>query len=65
VEEVLSARFGARPHWAKHQWGKPAPLYPHAEKFRNLCRELDPEGKFQNDFVESRLFSKRPVGYPL
>lgn len=57
VEEVLSKRFNARPHWGKHQWINPVGLYKEAERFRRVCRKLDPEGKFRNEFVESKIFA--------
>lgn len=58
VESVLGARFGARPHWAKRHWINPGPLYPGAAEFRRVCGEFDPEGKFRNAFVTSRLLGK-------
>ena len=50
---------------ARIQWGKWFPLesrdveqmYPHVETFRNICREMDPQGVFQNEFTERMVFN--------
>ena len=55
VESRLGARFGARPHWAKRHWINPVSLYPGAAEFRRVCQAFDPDGKFRNRFIESRL----------
>lgn len=57
VETRLIDQFGARPHWGKHHSSNPVALYPTAEAFKAVCRAFDPEGKFRNEFVTSRLFS--------
>jgi alditol oxidase len=58
IETALSS-FDARPHWGK-LFKMPASrvreLYPRREKFRELVRSLDPEGKFRNDFVDAYVF---------
>ncbi|MDT7840293.1 D-arabinono-1,4-lactone oxidase [Streptomyces justiciae] len=46
--------FGARPHWGKVFTTPGAVLaerYPRLDDFRALARDLDPSGKFANDFV--------------
>jgi xylitol oxidase len=56
--EAKLAPFGARPHWAKvftMGAGKVGPLYPRLADFRALCRELDPKGKFQNEFLQEHV----------
>ncbi|MFK4145339.1 FAD-binding protein [Streptomyces sp. NPDC004065] len=50
--------FGPRPHWGKVFTVPPAVLrerYPRLADFRALARELDPAGKFTNDFVRELL----------
>ncbi|MEQ1875892.1 MAG: D-arabinono-1,4-lactone oxidase [Bdellovibrionia bacterium] len=56
VEERLTSRFGARPHWAKHFSADPLQKYPHASRFLSQRRALDPQGKFVNPFLK-RIFS--------
>jgi len=46
--------LGARPHWGKLTAMRPAdigPLYERAADFEELLRELDPSGRFRNDFT--------------
>ena len=31
-------------------------LYPKIHKFREICRQLDPQGMFRNDYVEKVIF---------
>ncbi len=55
--------FGGRIHW-----GKWFPLeadtveqqYPELDRFRKICREFDPAGRFQNEFVQ-RTLGLQPV----
>ena len=49
--EAALAPFAARPHWGKVFLAPPVALYPELPAFRALRRELDPGGKFGNDFV--------------
>ena len=56
--EAKLAPFGARPHWAKvftMKAGQIDPLYPRAADFAALCREFDPKGKFQNEFLREHV----------
>ncbi len=55
VEAALRP-YGARPHWGKVFTVAPEDLqgrYPKLEAFRALRRELDPEGKLRNPFVDA------------
>jgi FAD/FMN-containing dehydrogenase len=52
--------LGARPHWAKemdHDAAEIRSLYPMAERFIQLCDELDPERVFSNRFLDRVLGS--------
>ena len=54
-------RFGARPHWGKlfamgHE--KLQSLYKRLPDFVELMLELDPGGKFRNEFTERHLLGK-------
>jgi len=49
--EAIMQGFGARPHWGKEHAVTPEQvrgLFPLAERFRALRRQLDPEGIFDN-----------------
>lgn len=62
VAEQL-APFGARPHWGKLFTTPPEvvrSLYPRLADFVRLAHELDPAGKFRNDFVDRFLFRSAP-----
>lgn len=55
---VLSKLYETRIHWGKHfplEHKDIVGLYPDMEKFKNICREVDPKGVFQNDFTK-RVF---------
>jgi xylitol oxidase len=58
IESRLNS-FGARPHWGK-LFTMPAhqvqTLYPEMGRFRNLANEIDPNGKFRNEFVDQFVF---------
>jgi FAD/FMN-containing dehydrogenase len=57
VDRLLS-EFSARVHWGKLHFLTPErlhALYPEAESFIRIRRELDPEGRFLNDHL-SELF---------
>lgn len=59
VIEAELAPFGARPHWGKLFDGdasRLAPLYPRFADFKALAGRLDPEGKFRNDFLDTKVF---------
>ena len=54
IEAALEP-FAARPHWAKLFTMPPQhvrSLYPQLHQFQMLARDLDPQGKFRNDFVD-------------
>jgi xylitol oxidase len=60
MEEAL-APFGAQPHWGKLTTIKGdaiEQLYGgRLTQFRALCSELDPTGKFRNEWVDEHLFA--------
>jgi alditol oxidase len=52
--------FDVRPHWGKVFTLPPSTVkaaYPHMEMFRSLAADLDPTGKFRNEFVDTYLGS--------
>ncbi|MDQ1056611.1 xylitol oxidase [Arthrobacter globiformis] len=58
VIEAELAPFGARPHWGKlfdADASRLAPLYPRFADFKALVGRLDPEGKFRNDFLDTKV----------
>lgn len=58
MEERL-APLGARPHWGKlfqADAAALAPLYPRFADFISLAERVDPEHKFRNSFLESKVF---------
>jgi alditol oxidase len=58
VEEKL-APFNPKPHWAKLFTMPPAVLqskYQKLNDFRQLAKQYDPNGKFQNEFLQNNLF---------
>jgi L-gulono-1,4-lactone dehydrogenase len=55
---AIGAEHGARPHWGKrhfHTAETLAPLYPGWERFQAVRRELDPGGRFTNEYVRRVL----------
>ena len=57
IEDLL-APYEPRPHWGKVFGISPEVVrarYPRADDFRRLASELDPHGKFRNDFVDRYL----------
>lgn len=58
LEEVL-AQFNARPHWGKLFRGGPwlASRYPKLTDFQQLARDLDPTGKFHNQFLTRNVLT--------
>jgi len=59
--EAALAPFVPRPHWAKlfsMSGDRIRAAYPRIDQFLALARRLDPEGKFQNDFLRRLLFSQ-------
>lgn len=58
--EAKLAPFDARPHWGKVFTMQPERLhsvYPRLPEFRSLLEQLDPGGKFRNEFLNQNLFS--------
>jgi alditol oxidase len=58
IEERLRP-FAPRPHWGKLFTLAPAELatrYERLRDFKALLAEVDPEGKFRNEFVERDLY---------
>lgn len=55
IEEAL-APFEARPHWGKLFHSVDRALYPRLDDFVALARELDPTGKFRNEFLDRTVF---------
>jgi xylitol oxidase len=59
--EAALRPFDARPHWGKLFTTPPAEitrLYPRLADFKALLAELDPEGKFRNEFVNENLYAR-------
>jgi len=53
--EPIFRKLDGRPHWGKiHSLKKKdlAAIYPDWEAFLNLRRQLDPQGKFLNDYLK-------------
>jgi xylitol oxidase len=60
VIERNLAPFRARPHWGKLFTIPPVQLHANYEKlpkFVALCKKLDPQGKFHNEFLNANIFS--------
>lgn len=60
MERVFTS-LGGRPHWAKrHSWGPEecARAWPRFDDFRRLRAEVDPQGKFLNDYLARVLPSR-------
>ncbi len=58
ISRALARLYGARPHWGKYySLGREDThrLYPDLQQFRELCRQYDPEGVFQNNFTRDVL----------
>ncbi len=50
IEDAL-APFAPRPHWGKVYRLDPAARYERYADFRALCRRVDPDGKFGNEYL--------------
>ena len=58
LEEQL-APFQARPHWGKLFTISPGQLdarYERMQDFRGLLKQVDPQGKFRNAFLDLNIF---------
>jgi FAD-linked oxidoreductase len=56
--EALMTGFGGRPHWGKWSFlgaEQLAPRYPEWDAFQAARAELDPEGRFENEWVRRVL----------
>ena len=61
--EALMSTYGGRPHWGKWSFlgaDELAPRYPAWDAFRAARAELDPEGRFANDWIR-RVLGQRNV----
>lgn len=53
--------YGARPHWGKMFTMEPEdflPHYPKVNEFKKLAEQLDPKGKFRNEFLEENVWTE-------
>ncbi|HWM12793.1 MAG TPA: D-arabinono-1,4-lactone oxidase, partial [Solirubrobacteraceae bacterium] len=60
--EALMGGYGGRPHWGKWSFlgaDELAPRYPAWDAFQAARAELDPDGRFENDWVRSVLGRRR------
>jgi L-gulono-1,4-lactone dehydrogenase len=60
--EALMSGFGGRPHWGKWSFLGPeelAPRYPEWDAFQAARAQLDPDGRFENEWV-TRTLGPRP-----
>jgi len=56
--DAILRQYGSRPHWGKLHFltgDDVTELYPNASRFRQLRRELDPQGFFLNDHLTQLL----------
>jgi FAD-linked oxidoreductase len=56
--EAIMQEYGGRPHWGKRHYQSAAtlePLYPGWERFLAVRERLDPERKFENDYLRRVL----------
>ena len=56
--EAIMDEYGGRPHWGKRHYQTAAtlaPRYPEWERFAAVRRRLDPEGRFENDYLRRVL----------
>ena len=57
VEEVMDD-YGGRPHWGKRHYQTAAtlaPRYPEWQRFQEVRRRLDPDCRFENDYLRRVL----------
>lgn len=63
LAQTTAALFEARFHWGKHcpiDANMVETLYPHLAEFRAVCQELDPGGRFRNEWTSRLLFMDQP-----
>jgi FAD-linked oxidoreductase len=56
--EAIMEDYGGRPHWGKRHYQSSATLaarYPEWQRFQEVRRRLDPEGRFDNDYTRRVL----------
>ncbi len=56
--EAIMDDYSGRPHWGKRHYQSAAtlaPRYPEWERFQDVRRRLDPEGRFENDYLRRVL----------
>ena len=63
-EEMLTSQFGARPHWGQMNFlsgsrDLVAALYPNLDKWLNVYKTFNKNGRFQSIFTDRVGFSKR------
>jgi FAD-linked oxidoreductase len=61
--EALMGELGGRPHWGKQSFltaAELAPRYPRWDAFQAARAELDPDGRFENDWAR-RVLGQRKV----
>ena len=61
----MTRLFQARLHWGKHfplSAAEVERVYPRLQEFRALCRKVDRNGVFRNEFAERVLFGGGPAG---
>ena len=64
--EAIMDEYGGRPHWGKRHYQTAAtlaPRYPEWERFAAVRDRLDPEGRFENDYLR-RVLGPVPAGVP-
>lgn len=56
---IATEIFDGRPHWGKVcpiDSKTAARIYPNMHRFRDICEEADPDGKFRNDWLQWLIF---------
>ncbi len=56
--EAIMDEYGGRPHWGKRHYQTEAtlrPRYPEWDRFREIRQRLDPERRFENDYLRRVL----------
>jgi len=56
--EAIMDEYGGRPHWGKRHYQSAAtlaPRYPEWDRFQEIRRRLDPDGRFENDYIRRVL----------
>jgi L-gulono-1,4-lactone dehydrogenase len=56
--EAIMDEYGGRPHWGKRHYQSAAtlaPRYPEWERFQEVRRRLDPDGRFENEYTRRVL----------